>query len=356
MTVVASRIKFGPAWTGLDRPRSTEVEDKIRAMDERLGFNDAINLTFEFEKLLRSKGIEVRPGSALEHMALSFIEALSTVETREIAKKQDLTTLMPQMIGVAELACHVLAVRDCADFDQLLPHLAALNDGSAIQNMPSLTSDEATNKIFELFIATLVMRCGKDVKLDHPKASKGDNPDVLATIAGRRWGIACKVLHGKHHEGILQNLEKGIDQIEKSPAETGIVVFNLKNVLQHSRYFRLLNEKEYNHGAAPLYPIFNNPDTPISMLKDEVSSLGTAITDNVPPRHVASLFEGKKSVPAFIFWAHIAAGTVDNGVEVLTSIRLMNLQPVGELSNADTQVVQCLHAAAFVRSNSARAI
>jgi hypothetical protein len=48
---------------------------------------------------------------------------------------------------------------------------------------------------------------------------QGVNPDVLATLAGRKWGIACKALHGTNPEGFLEHFRKGVDQIERSVAE-----------------------------------------------------------------------------------------------------------------------------------------
>jgi hypothetical protein len=37
------------------------------------------------------------------------------------------------------------------------------------------------------------MQIGNGIELDDPYRSSGDNPDILASIDGIRWGFACKM-------------------------------------------------------------------------------------------------------------------------------------------------------------------
>lgn len=115
-----------------------------------------------------------------------------------------------------------------------LAHLHLLNTAQGVaQSVRIPMSDEASNKLFELFIALACLPLSSDVILDNPHNAQGDNPDVLAVVDGRRWGFACKVLNGTSPLTMFERLEEGINQIEVSPADTGFVFFNFKNLIDH---------------------------------------------------------------------------------------------------------------------------
>jgi hypothetical protein len=66
---------------------------------------------------------------------------------------------------------------------------------------------------------------------------------------GIRWGFACKVLNGSSPLTTSDRLDEGINQIENSPADTGFVFFNFKNLIDHRRAWPLTNEETHLRGA-----------------------------------------------------------------------------------------------------------
>jgi hypothetical protein len=87
-------------------------------------------------------------------------------------------------------------------------------------------------------MALIISRLTSSLELDHPKhSSGGTNPDVIAELEGSRWAFACKVMHSDSPKTFLDRVREGIDQIERSDAEYGIVVISLKNLLPHDDYW-----------------------------------------------------------------------------------------------------------------------
>jgi hypothetical protein len=104
------------------------------------------------------------------------------------------------------------------------------------QTRPAI--DDASNKLFELFIALGALRVGTQTKLDHPQKPRGKNPDVISRMVDNQlWGFACKVPYSNDPSKLFDHVKKGVRQIEKSPADTGVVVISLKNYLPHDKLF-----------------------------------------------------------------------------------------------------------------------
>src|SRR5262249_41613426 len=141
------------------------------------------------------------------------------------------------LAGFGDLARLLSRVKEHPSFAALIPHLRILNDGEVRQTTTSPASDQVANKLFELYVGCLALRCGTDVTLDDPSSSRGDTPDVIATFGPMRWGIACKVLHGSHPQSILNLVASGLEQIERSDVDTGLVIVNLKNRIDHNFYW-----------------------------------------------------------------------------------------------------------------------
>jgi hypothetical protein len=308
--------------------------------------SQAAERTIALERLLRSHGIIVQTGTHLETMALNVFDALYLRESSTSDESADIREPIKHLIGLNELACLILGVQQHPEFFKLVPFLRLLNEGMSIQNMPSPVIDQATNKVFELVAAVLALHCGTDLELDD-KSAKGRNPDVLITIRGRRWGIACKALHGTNPEGFIVHLEKAIDQIEKSPAETGVVFFTIKNLIDQAKYWAITNPENVAAGEAPLFSAFLDPGQPFEMLAADANSVGNALKSYLPPGYLESAFAGKKALPGFLVWANVATAVVFNGLPVPTSARIMALQYVNPIEENDRGVLDCLHEAAY---------
>jgi hypothetical protein len=313
-------------------------------------YEKAQQAALALDELLRLHRITIKPGSPLETHVLRVMKLTYDKEAGTASDDPDVRGTYRTLVGVHELASYILEVKESSSFPSLLPHLRLLNDGASLQNVPSGAGDQATNKLFELFVATLAIQCGSNVTLDDPYTATGDNPDVLATLGRRRWGIACKTLHGVHPEGFMRNLEKGLDQIENSPAEIGVVIFNLKNVLPHDRIWPLAPIPD--SGNPPDIGPAAWPDTadPYHILSDSLNNLGNTLVSYLPSDHLDSLFRGRKSIPGFLLWAHFVSGVRIDGRPTPTSVRALNFRSVAPIPTEVNKVLSCLNWAAFLSS------
>jgi hypothetical protein len=195
-------------------------------------FERASEVVGQFIKLLAEHDVDLRQGGAAEGEALAMIDILDmwkdparrTADPRPVARAA---------MGFVDLAGKVVGVKDHPDFGQLVPHLQMLSRTTVLQNAASTVTDDAANKVIELYVACLAMTFGSKVALDHPVNSKGDNPDVMLGFRGQRWALALKTLHSRKPRTIYDNIKKATDQIEASPATHGLVILNVKNVLDY---------------------------------------------------------------------------------------------------------------------------
>jgi hypothetical protein len=241
----------------------------------------------------------------------------------------------------------ILNVQDHPSFPQLVPHLHLLNQGALGQNQPADQLDQPANKIFELFTACLAMQVSQDVELEAPKGSgKQPNPDVLAKIDGTLWGIACKALHSKQPESIIENLRKAIDQIERSPAAKGVVFFSLKNVIDREKYWPVINPEEWKAGAEAQYGAYRDHQVPVRMLENEAAQFLQPIIERAGSAVIADLFSGKKAVPGILTHVHAVTGLVVDNRPTPSSLRFLSFHDVGAVDAADQSVLSDLHRAA----------
>ena len=310
----------------------------------RLG--QAQDRAFALEALLRSCGIELPPSAPLANVALNAFDVLYRREQGGADDSADIRIQFKHLIGLNELAGLILSVREHPEFPVLIPHLRYLAKGVSIQNMPSSPADQATHHVFELFAGILALHCGSDLALDDATA-QGSNPDALITIKHRRWGIACKSLHGINPEGFITHLEKGIDQIEKSPADVGVVLFSIKSLLDQDRYWSITNPKAVSAGAPPEFSAFLDPQLPFAMLVSDANEIGHSLRSYLPSGYLESAFKGKKALPGFLVWAHVGTAVVFDGIPVPASARVMAWQSVSRIADEDFSVLSCLHDAAF---------
>lgn len=307
---------------------------------------------FRLEALLRQHGVTIQPGSALEEAVLTVMQVseykkAGTAPTSVGEFKKQYRTL----IGCHELSSMILAVGEDSQFPALLPHLALLNQGQPLQNIPANGRDEAANKVFELYMGAVAMQCGTEVTLDDPSRSQGDNPDVLFTRDGKRWGIACKVLHGKSAEGFITNLKKGLSQIDASPADTGVVAFNLKNVLRHDEFWPE-TEDDALEGGMTLPAAWSDPATPFHLLVRQLQQVGVELESHLPANYIPQLFAGHRSVPGYLLWGATASAVIIDGRPTASSVRALNYQHAAPPDARTERVLECLNWAMYPDSDS----
>jgi hypothetical protein len=184
--------------------------------------------------------------------------------------------------------------------------LRLLNTGTIAQNIFAAT-DQVAAKIFELLIGLICLEVGGETALDHPLTSYGDNPDILTTFDGKRWGLACKVMSGRSPITVFERIEEGLRQIETSPAEIGAVIINLKNVIDHDRTWPLLNAADYAAGRdTPTYASWPSYQQPLALLRQTALSCHQALISANGRENVRSLFNGRKSIPGVILFLQTA--------------------------------------------------
>lgn len=307
----------------------------IMAIRENFGFYEGQNLILSFEELLKNHGIIISKNCDLESKFLSVFDVLFNFEKREtLNQEEDYRALFRDFAALYDLSLKILSVQTHENFEQLIPHLEKLNACSIAQNAKSLITDQDANKIIELYLASLCMRFCNKIDLDHPHNSNGNNPDVIADINGQNWGFACKTIHGTNSQTIFENLEKAIDQIEKSISTTGIPVINLKNIINHDEIW-------------PAGKVFHNLDEPLSYLRSDIESIYKSLLLNIGIEKLKSLFIGKKSLPGILFIAQSASSVfrTETMSPTATRINVMYLFQIDEegFTSEDSEVIEQLN-------------
>lgn len=194
----------------------------------QIDLNHAIDLVDRFETLLETKGISIGTHPSTGADMLSIWRILERNRKGFIETPDDHCAEYTAGIAIHDLAAKILAVEQHSEFDMLVPHLEMLAVGAVhLTDEPPADAD-VYNKLIEIYWACLLMANGVKVALDHPKHSKGDNPDVIAFENGDpARAYAFKTVRSEHTHNLHDHLIKGIDQIERSEAKEGIVCFHL---------------------------------------------------------------------------------------------------------------------------------
>lgn len=271
--------------------------------------------------------------------------------TAEIIRRSQGRTALPQgydirpeysdMAALAELGSQLIRVGDHPNFSALAPHLQLLNTGEASQNRRAPVTDQDANKIFELLAACYAMQWSDTVELDHPvKSSGGRNPDVIAVLPEGRLGIACKVLHSKAEQTIIDRLVDGLDQIDRGRCDRGFVFISLKNVLDRDQYWP--GERD-EHGSYT-WSAFPGFDEPLSLLKEELDSINASLVEHVGDVDVLhELFVGRKAAPVVVFSAHVMCAVMVNGTPASATLRMPYVITAGEVDRPMRQRLRQLN-------------
>lgn len=267
-------------------------------------------LVFDFEKVLQRHGISIQTGSELEGACCSVLEVLGKHNNKAILDPmEDVRKVYTEVLGIWTFLKKIVRLQNHPNLDQFVPHLALLNKGTVIQNKCLRACQDATNKIFELLFALVLLDVSTEVQLDHPSLAKGDNPDILALIDGQRWGFACKTIYGQSGKAFYDNLKKGVEQIDDSPATIGCVVVNFRNLLSQETYWPILNDTAYSNGAEPIFAAYDQPEKVVApKLWNDVALKAKQVVDEIGAENVLSLFEGKKALPAFMAFCQTVTG------------------------------------------------
>lgn len=290
-------------------------------------------LVFDFEAVLKRFAVAIQPGSELEGACCSVLEVLGKNQNTAIRdRNEDIRVVFTEVLGIWTFLKKVVRLQNHTCFPQFVPHLELLNKGTVVQNKRIRACQEATNKIFELLFALVLLDVSAHVVLDHPGLAKGDNPDVLATIDEVCWGFACKTIYGASGKTLFENLKKGVEQIEAAPkAQVGIVVVNLRNTISHDECWPLLNEAEYRTGAEPIFGAYSQPEEVIGpLIWNTVEQKRNDVVAEIGLSNITNLFAGKKALPAFLAFCQTCTGKASGIGPIPTTILTFSVGTFGD--------------------------
>lgn len=285
------------------RPDTWLADDLFRALDQ-------------FERVLRARcSIHLVQGISINEAFRHLLDLISAFKREyEADPEHDFREELRIALGLADLAKKTVLVEEHPDFDQLCPHFALLlQEASLVQTVHSLV-DGTSNKIFELLIALSVMQFGTNVRVDHPERSVGDNPDVLALVRGATWGFACKAANTPNLSTYADRVAGAIDQIERSPADHGMVVVSLKNLLAYDQMWAF-----HGQGRFTCWPSAEVAD---QALEAHVGELLSEWEERFGGEDaLRELCDGKKTSPVVLNYVNTTLLVERDGRPVLTTLR-----------------------------------
>jgi hypothetical protein len=282
-------------------------------------FERAAAVVAEFIDILSVCGIDLRSKSGAEAEALAMIDVLDMWKDAS-RRPADPRPVVRAAMGFVDLAGKVVGVKNHPDFQQLIPHLKMLCETTVLQNATSSITDASANKVIELYMACLVMTFASKVELDHPVNSKGDNPDVMFDFRGQRWALALKTLHSRKPMTMYENIKKASDQIQVSPAVHGLVVLNVKNLLDYDAFWPTPEARMQDHVA-------------IGLLKSQIAGIANELNEVPSGDWVSVLGPGRKGGIPIVFIGQAAFSVVpEDGQPYFMAIKAVTayLEPDGD--------------------------
>lgn len=304
-------------------------------------FKQAAQIVERFESDLQSLGISIANGSDLELICLNIMDLESKRQGKSYVNlRDDCRPIWRRKVGLVDLLRLLSHARELGRLSLFEPHLRLLNQGVAPQNIRVL-SDDACNKIFEMLVGLFCLPLAQDLELDDPHQSKGNNPDVLATIDGTIWGFSCKTPNGTSAKTMFERMKEGVEQIENSSAEKGAVYFNFRNVIDHDRTW-----PDIPHGPASTQPerftyhIWPDSQRIEAYLRDLVDEKNGEMLKEIGPTNVQNLFLGKKSIPGAMVFLETAAAVQSVDESFVATVGISALMEFGEIALHDRQILQ----------------
>jgi hypothetical protein len=314
-------------------PSDRNIARQLGRTGQVASFRDLQALVFDFEKVLLRFNIPIEKGSELEGACCSVLEILGKNQNKDIRNPhEDIRHVFTEVLGIWMFLKKVVRLQNHLSFGQFVPHLKLLNEGTVVQNKRLRACQDASNKIFELLFALVILDVSTEVSLAHPNLEDTSNPDILATIDGQLWGFACKTIYGASGKTFFDNLKKGVEQIEVSAAQLGCVVVNLRNLLDHDTYWPILNEAEYRKGAEPIFAAYTNPaDVVGPQIWEIVTKKRDQVVKEIGLNNVLNLLVGKKALPAFLAFCQTVTGKASTAGPIPTSIVTLSIGTFGNV-------------------------
>lgn len=301
----------------------------------------------EFEDLLKSHNIIIQDNSDLESVCLAVMEVNAKHKNEEVHDNQlDIRETFSDVAGIVEFIDKILKHKDHADFNQVVPHLRLMSEANtAVLTTKSKVTDAANNKLLELYVALLCMSFASEIRLDDPEDSKGDNPDVMFKYRDQDWAIACKALHSINAKTLYDTLSKGVEQINRSEAEKGIVLVNFKNIINRDQLWPIINPEQVKAGADPQFDCFDNINTPVDILKSYGKNFHKEILEEVGDPGITTLHESGKCSPGFLVFLQAVTSVQHENLCPPTILKLFDLVQFETVDDAFKELAEKLNCA-----------
>ncbi|MPR06502.1 hypothetical protein [Microvirga tunisiensis] len=281
-----------------------------------------------YEILTKELSLTTDRSGGVEEGVLTMWDILEVLKDPPQTADQALIDKLVVGAGVHDLSAKICAVWDHFPLERgtLEPHLKllagtkfitqnAVNDRWTADGANGRQHDDA-DKIIELYWACLCIIAGMKVDLDDPvNSSGGKNPDVIATATdGIKWGFALKTLaRVSNPVNVPSNMSRlmrgGIKQINASSVDKGMVVLNMKNVIDHD----LIRQTMHIFGW----------DKAREQLVSQVANYTNDLHLNHSHDLLADLQASPRVAPQAALVAHVATPTNIFGRTVMTEVNAM---------------------------------
>lgn len=196
-----------------------------------LTFNSVIEKAEKLDAYFKSQSLSLHPSSILAQ-SMRKLHQIQSFYDQHVPDGFDAVGATNDVANLWYLCDAVLGSVGTPFEDVMKPHLALLASGNPMPLKQANRSNER-DRVFELICARVCSEFASDVRFEEP--------DVLATYSGQRWGLACKSAYG-NVATIAKAIRKGASQIKNSIAEKGLVVVQLTNIFPHRQMY-LENKK-----------------------------------------------------------------------------------------------------------------
>lgn len=190
---------------------------------------------------LKDSDVIPKAGSGLEDdylEAMDYFEKYNQTPQPTLSEKGRIA-----FMGLHELYRWIWSVKDCEEFDKLIPHIKLLVEAVPKINrktnfLSNVTGkqDDKTNKFIELIFGLFAVSAGKNVTLDDPvNSSDGTNPDIIFDFNGTVTSVACKTLNSNNPKTVVDNIRSAAKQINRAQCNTGYILLNAMNIAEHAK-------------------------------------------------------------------------------------------------------------------------
>lgn len=294
--------------------------------DKKYTFDYSVEQVISFSKKLTELGITINKDSDLYRIGFYVLELLEKHKDPNLRDEwEDFRPVMRDVIGFNNFLSKIIPLLDSEYNETVIEHIKLLNTSSIPLTKMSKVTDQGANKLFELYVAGLCYPDFTAIELDSPINSKGNNPDVIFQYNEEKWGIACKMINSFKAKSIMDNIIKGIDQIENSPCDCGFVMINLKNVIDYDEIWPLNNNEKYLKGEEPpMYGTFLDFNVPARILNSYVFKMQELINEEYSIQEQRDLFKNKKAYPLAVSLFQGATGVIKDGSPIFTFIGFLS--------------------------------